>query len=145
MEHVKSKDILLSVNIGTEAAPEWKKLGCSTSKGFSLTTDSVSIATDCNGGFTSNKPGDSSWSFDESAYVPKNADSSYLTEDELFEITANKEIHQWKLESIDPDFTYLRQGNGWISDLGETTDAGDYLQRSVTITGDGEVTNVQLT
>ena len=34
MRGVKSKDILLSVNMGTESHPNWLLIGCSTSDGL---------------------------------------------------------------------------------------------------------------
>lgn len=145
MANVASKDILLSVNVGTESAPEWKKVGCSTADGFSGTTETVAIATKCNGGFVDNQPGDKSWSFDNTSYVDKDNASDFVTHDELFEMWINDEVNQWKLESIDAEYDYLRIGNGFITDLGDTSDQGDYLQFSITITGSGEISNVETT
>lgn len=145
MANVVSKDILLSVNVGTDILPEWKKVGCSTSDGFSGTTETVAIATKCNGGFVDNQPGDKSWSFDNTSYVDKDNATDFVTHDELFEMWKNDEVNQWKLESIDADYDYLRIGNGFITDLGDTSDQGDYLQFSITITGSGEIDNVETT
>lgn len=142
MQGIKSKDILLSVNTGTEQSPNWKIAGCSTSDGYSSSRDAVSISTKCSGDFTENLPGDFSWSFSNTSYVDKNGDVTFLTLDELFEISKEDENRQWKLESIDGSYAFLRQGWGFISDFSNTADAGDYLQYDITITGSGEPVNV---
>lgn len=146
MAYVSSKDIVLEVDMGTEAAPDWKRIACSTSDGFSLSSDAQAIATKCSGDFVENLPGDISWSFSNSIYVPKDPQASFLTEAEVFDLSVNRfnsegNLYTFRLISNDPDFDFLRQGKGFISDLSLSTDAGDYLQQEITITGSGEVIN----
>lgn len=151
MAKIAAENILLYVNLGTESAPDWKIIGCSTSDGISITTDAVAIATKCNGGWVDNQPGDMSWSMTNNSYLEKNPGADYATDDELFELQKNKskdadgELAQWKLESIDEDFEWIRQGRGFISDFSGTADQGDYLQRDLTVTGSGELDNVPTT
>lgn len=142
MAHVDSKDILLSVNVGTEEVPSWKLVACSTSDGLTMSTDSVSIATKCNAGFVSNEPGDLSWEFSNTSYVDKDKEgtSNFISQAELFDMWKDKEVNVWKIESLDQNFEYLRQGKGFISNLGNTADQGDYLQFDLTISGSGELT-----
>jgi len=145
MVGVKSKNILLSVNMGTELAPDWLLIGCSTSDGYSSSRDSVSVNTKCSGDFAENLPGTFSWSFSNTSYVDKEADATFATLDDIFELSKEDDNRQWKLESIDPEYDFLRLGMGFISDFSNTADQGDYLQYDLTITGSGEPTNIQTT
>lgn len=138
---ISSKDIGLYFNVAASGEPaDWKLVACSTSDGFSGSTDNVTVSNKCKGGWTSNLPGDSSWSFNNTSYAQKTPEANQLSQEEVFELWAAKTVGTWKLESINED-EYLRQGEGYISDLGETADSGDYLQFNLTITGNGEVVN----
>lgn len=145
MRGVKSKDILLSVNMGTEVAPDWLLIGCSTSDGYSSSRDSVAISTKCSGDFVENLPGDFTWSFSNTSYIDKDSDGTFATLDEIFDLSKEDDNRQWKLESIDSDYEFLRLGYGFISDFSNTADQGDYLQFDLTVTGSGEPINVQTT
>lgn len=151
MNYLASKDLLMYVNLGTIGTPDWKIVGCTTSKGVSMTQDSVAVTTDCNGGWVSNQPGDKSWNFSNSTYIPKDADANYATDDELFELFKNDSkdadglLAQWKIESLDAQFDYLRIGRGFINDLSESSDSGDYLTRDITVTGSDELDNTVTT
>lgn len=79
MAKIASKDIGLYVNQGTDIAPTWVMIACSTSDGFSGSTDNVEIATKCSGGWKENLPGDSTWSFTNSGYAEKIVASAPLT------------------------------------------------------------------
>lgn len=145
MVGVKSKDILLYVNMGTVEVPDWLLIGCSTSDGYSSSRDSVAISTKCSGDFVENLPGDFTWSFSNTSYIDKEADSTFATLDQIFDISKEDDNRQWKLESIDVDYDFLRIGMGFISDFSNTADQGDYLQFDLTITGSGEPMNVVTT
>ena len=152
MAEILGKDIILSVNLGTDAVPDWKIIGCAESDGFSGTTDSISVSNKCLNGYTKNLPGDKSWSFSNTTVMPKVPDAGYISYDELFDVwdsdqyDADGELRQFKLENVPgADFVYFRQGRGFISDLGEQVDAGDVFRVDITITGDGIVTNVPTT
>lgn len=152
MAEILAKEVLISVNMGTEAVPDWKILGCSESDGFSGSTDTVTVSNKCSGNFVKNLPGDQSWSFSNTMVMPKVAASGFLSYDEAFELWKNDqydtdgELRQFKIENIPAaDFTYYRMGRGFISDLGEQFDSGDVFRTDVTITGSDEPTNVQPT
>lgn len=140
LNEIASKDIGLYFNTGTTEAPVWKLVACSTSDGFSGSTDNVSVSNKCEGAWTKNLPGDRSWSFSNSSYAQKVPLATQLSQEEVFDLWANSTVGQWKLESLIED-EYLRIGQGYISDLGETADSGDYLQFDLTIQGDGPVAN----
>lgn len=145
MRGVKSKDILLSVNMGSVEAPDWLLIGCSTSDGYSSSRDSVAISTKCSGDFVENLPGDFTWSFSNTSYIDKDSDGTFATLDQIFDLSKEDDNRQWKLESIDTDYDFLRLGYGFISDFSNTADQGDYLQFDLTVTGSGEPLNVQTT
>jgi predicted secreted protein len=145
MKGVKSKDILLSVNMGTEGSPNWLLIGCSTSDGYSSSRDSVAISTKCSGDFVENLPGDFTWSFSNTSYIDKDSDGTFATLDQIFDLSKEDVNRQWKLESIDQDYVFLRIGYGFISDFSNTADQGDYLQFDLTVTGSGEPMNLQTT
>ncbi|AGO48502.1 phage tail protein [Cellulophaga phage phi18:2] len=138
MAEIKSKDVFLSYNTGSDEAPVWKIVACSTSDGFTGSTDAVSINNKCQGDWAASLPGDKSWSFSNGSYAQKEAAANQISQDELFDLWASGEVGTWKIESIEPG-EYLRQGLGWVSNLGETADTGDYLQFDLSITGTGEV------
>jgi len=140
MAEIKSKDIGLYYNSGTTEVPVWKLIACSTSDGFSGSTDAVTVSNKCEDGWVKSLPGDKSWSFSNSSYAQKTPTASQYSYEEVFELWVNDTVGQWKLESINAD-EYLRIGEGWISDLGESAESGDYLTFDITITGNGAVSN----
>lgn len=152
MAEIQAKEVMISVNMGTETVPDWKILGCSESDGFSGSTDSVTISNKCSGSFAKNLPGDKSWSFSNTMVIPKIPLDGFISYDEAFdlwkndEFDADGELRQFKIENIaTADFVYYRMGRGYISDLGEQFDSGDVFRTDVTITGSGEIFNIQPT
>lgn len=141
MSEIKSKDIGLYFNTGTFAVPVWKLVACSTTDGFSGSTDAVTVSNKCEGGWVKSLPGDKSWSFSNASYAKKTPDANQISYEELFEMWTNDTVGQWKLESLIAN-EYLRIGEGYISALGETADSGDYLQFDLTVNGNGPVANV---
>lgn len=137
MAKIASLDIGLYVNQGDETTPDWVLIACSTSDGFSLTTDNTEIATKCNNGFKENLPASSSWSFSNSGYAEATADLetgqvSYASAEDLARTRA---VRQFKLANADE--SYYRMGYGYVSSYNETADEGDYLQFDLEIQGTG--------
>ena len=144
MAEISAKDIGLYYNSGTVAIPVWKLIACSTSDGFSGSTDAVTVSNKCTSGWVKSLPGDKSWSFSNSSYAQKVPGVNQYSYDDIFDLWVGDTIGQWKLESITPG-EYLRIGDGWISDLGESAENGDYLTFDLTITGSESVSNVVTT
>lgn len=152
MAEILSKEVMISVNMGTDSVPDWEILGCSESDGFSGSTDTVTISNKCTGNFTKNLPGDQSWSFSNTMVIPKVPESGFISYDEVFDLWKNDhydadgELRQFKIENIPgADFTYYRMGRGFVSDLGEQFDSGDVFRTDVTITGSGDIANIPTT
>lgn len=146
MANVAGKNCLISVNMGDEQAPDWRKVGCSTTDGISRSTDTVDVATKCNGGFAAPQPGDKSWSFNNTSYVNKDHDgTSFILPSELHDMWANDEVKQWKFEAIDGTYNESYIGDGFITDYPATADKGDFLTFDLTITGTGALSNTPTT
>ena len=152
MAEILAKEVMISVNMGTDSVPDWLILGCSESDGFSGSTDTITISNKCSGSFAKNLPGDQSWSFSNTMVIPKVPETGFISYDEVFELWKNDqydadgELRQFKIESVNlPSFDYYRMGRGYISDLGEQFDSGDVFRTDVTITGSGEVFNIPTT
>lgn len=140
MSKISAKDILISVNTGTDEVPVWMKIACSTSDGFSGSTDVVTINSKCTSGWADSEPGNKSWSFSNESYAETEPAADALSYDEVFDLWKADTVATFKIESITPG-EYLRQGLGFISSLGETASNGDYLTFNLEITGKGEVVN----
>lgn len=137
MAKIAGKDILLSVNMGTESAPEWMIVACSTTDGFNGTTETVTVNSKCTDGWTDNEPGNKSWSFSNSSYAETEPESDQLSINEVNEMWSTDDVRQWKLEGVNNDF-YV-EGLGFITDVSNTAADGDYLTFDLTITGKGPV------
>lgn len=139
---ISGKLIWLYYNNGTTAIPDWLAFACSTSDGFSGSTESVTAATKCDGDWVDNLPTDLSWEFSNSGYAVKDADLSatQASHEKAFELWSGKVEGQFKLANADD--SYLRIGQGFISAYSETADTSDYLQFELTITGKGAIANV---
>lgn len=152
MAEILGKEVILSVNLGTATVPDWKIIGCSTTDGFSGTTDSITVSNKCENGYVKNLTGDKSWSFSNSVIMKGTPDVGFISYDELFSLWDTDSVDgdgllsQFKLENIaGATFTYYREGRGFISDLGEQFDSGDVFTVDLTITGSGAVINVATT
>lgn len=150
MAEILGKEVTISVNMGTSDVPDWKTLGCAESDGFSGSTDSITISNKCSGSFTKNIPGDKSWNFSNTMVIPKIPIGDFISYDEIFDLWrdneygADGELRQFKIENIpSADFIYYRMGRGYVSDIGEQFDSGDVFRTDITITGSGEVFNIQ--
>lgn len=139
---ISAKNIGLYVNMGDDITPDWKLAVCSTSDGFSGSVDAVTTSTKCDDGWTSNLPGDGSWSFSHSALANKEPDVNQVSFKEMETLFLERAVKTWKLESTEPADDYYWEGKGFISSLSETADAGDYLAVDIEITGTGKPVNV---
>lgn len=136
-EYLFSKDVGVYVNMGTEGAPDWKLVTCTTSKGLDLAIETIEKNNDCTGDFVSNLPSTVSWSIPIEGDANRNPDAGEISADELFTIASTREMRFWKLES--GDSTYIRYGKAFISAYSEVLTTPEYLTFSATLTGDVEI------
>jgi predicted secreted protein len=142
MAEISSKDIGLYVNEGTDITPDWKLFACSTSDGFSGSTDTVTISNKCESGFVKNLPSDKSWEFSNSCYAEVTADLAAGQVSHATAFTLWKDGSQKTFKLANADDSYLRIGTGTITSYSESADSGDYLQFEITITGTGAIADV---
>jgi hypothetical protein len=134
---IASEVLVLEANMGTTVTPIWKKIVCLSEKSFNGTTSATDIVTDCNEGFTNPQPSKKSWTISFSGYAatdPAVGEGSFETTYQLWD---NRTITEFRIRNAGN--TYYRAGRGWLSDVSEPSSAGDYLQFSGTITGNGPV------
>jgi hypothetical protein len=134
---IASEVLILEANMGTTVTPSWKKIVCLSEKSFNGSTSSTDIVTDCNDGFTNPQPSKKSWNISFSGYAstdPSANEGSYETVYQLWDL---RTVTEFRIRNASN--TYYRAGRGWISDVSEPSSAGDYLQFSGTITGNGAV------
>ena len=142
MAKISGKDVGLYVNQGTTETPDWFMFACSTSDGFSGSTDTVDLASKCDEGFIDRLPTNLSWEFSNSSYAVTDdtlgvAQVSY---DTAFDLWSNRTITEFKIANVDE--TYYRAGKGFISSLSDAAGNDEGLTFDLTISGLGIVTNV---
>jgi hypothetical protein len=134
---ISSEVLLLEANVGNDLYPTWKKLACLTEKSFNGDTNSVSIVTDCNDGYESTLPGKKTWNMSFSGYANGDPDADEGSYETTYNLWDNRTVTDFRVRNSDN--SYYREGKGFISNVSETSSAGDYLQFSGTITGNGVV------
>ena len=136
-EYIASELIVLEANTGTEVAPVWKKLVCLSEKSFNGTTATVDINTDCNGQFTTPLPSKKSWTMAASGVANTDPTVDEGSYEQAYELWQNGTLTGFRERNLTN--TYVREGLGFISDISESSSAGDYLNFSLTITGSGPI------
>lgn len=136
---IASEILILEANLGTDVVPVWTKLACLTEKSFNGDTNSVSIVTDCNDGFENTLPGKKTWNMSFSGYANADPGANEGSYETTYDLWDNRTVTDFRIRNNSN--TYYRKGKAWISNVSETTSAGDYLQFSGTITGNGAVYN----
>ena len=134
---ISSEVLILEANTGTELSPTWTKLVCLTEKSFNGDTNSVSIVTDCNDGYESTLPGKKTWNMSFSGYANSDPGANEGSYEKTYELWDDRTVTDFRIRNSDN--SYYRQGKAFVSNVSETTSAGDYLQFSGTITGNGAV------
>lgn len=122
---------------GVTEIPNWLAFACSTSDGFSGSTETTNTATKCSGNWVENEDGDKSWEFSSSCYAIKDPTAEQASHKIAFQLWKAGDLKTFKIATIDD--TYIRQGQGRITSYSETADRTDSLQFELTVTGHGEV------
>jgi hypothetical protein len=104
---------------------------------MNLTVDNVEINNDCTGNFVRNLPSTASWSFDVSGDANTDPGSDEMSIEAIFDLARNRTVGWWKFESLDE--TYLRIGEGYISDYTEGATTPEYQTFDLTISVSNEL------
>lgn len=138
-----SKDIGVYVDVSATSTPSWKLAVCTSSKSLSISVGATEINNDCTGDFVRNLPSTASWTMSFEGDVNTDPGASEVSASDIFGYTVDRAEKKFKFESLDE--TYVRYGEGFISQFDETATAPEYQTFSVTITGSGPISDVEPT
>lgn len=138
-----SKDIGVYVDVSATSTPSWKLAVCTSSKSLSISVGATEINNDCTGDFVTNLPSTASWTMSFEGDVNTDPGASEVSASDIFGYTVGRDVKKFKFESLDE--TYVRYGEGFISQFDETATAPEYQTFSVTITGSGPISDVEPT
>jgi hypothetical protein len=132
-----SKDIGVYVDTSATSTPAWKLAVCTSSKSLSISVGATEINNDCTGDFVRNLPSTASWSMSFEGDVNTNPGASEVSAEDIFGEGSSRDVKKFKFESLDS--SYIRYGEGFISQFDETATAPEYQTFSVSITGSGPI------
>jgi hypothetical protein len=132
-----SKDIGVYIDISATSTPSWKLAVCTSSKSLSISVGSTEINNDCTGDFVRNLPSTASWTMSFEGDVNTSPGANEISSEGIFDIVIARSTKKFKFESLDA--SYIRYGQGFISQFDETATAPEYQTYSVTITGSGAI------
>jgi len=132
-----SKDIGVYIDSSATSTPNWKLAVCTSSKSLSISVAATEINNDCTGDFVQNLPSTASWTMSFEGDVNTNPGASEISAEGIFDIVISRDTKKFKFQSLDN--SYIRYGQGFISQFDETATAPEYQTFSVTITGSGPI------
>ncbi len=132
-----SKDIGVYIDSSATSTPNWKLAVCTSSKSLSISVGATEINNDCTGDFVQNLPSTASWTMSFEGDVNTNPGASEISAEGIFDIVIARTTKKFKFQSLDN--SYIRYGQGFISQFDETATAPEYQTYSVTITGSGPI------
>jgi hypothetical protein len=133
-----SKSIGVYIDTSATSTPAWKLAVCTSTKSLSVSVASTEINNDCTGDFVRNLPSTISWTMSFEGDVNKTPGGSEISAEGIFDMVILRQTKKFKFESLDGT-SYLRYGQGFISQFDETATAPEYMTYSVTITGSGPI------
>jgi hypothetical protein len=137
-KYLFSKDIGVYVNTAAVGQPVvWKLAVCTSSKSLSISVGATEINNDCTGEFVQNLPSTASWSMSFEGDVNMTPSATEVSAGHLFDLVVSRAITKFKFQSLDD--SYIRYGEGFISQFDETATAPEYQTFSVSITGSGAI------
>ena len=132
-----SKDIGVYIDSSATSTPNWKLAVCTSSKSLSISVGATEINNDCTGDFVQNLPSTASWTMSFEGDVNTAPGGSEISAEGIFDIVIARTTKKFKFQSLDN--SYIRYGQGFISQFDETATAPEYQTYSVTITGSGPI------
>lgn len=118
----------------------WHPVACLTSNPFSEEVDMMQTTTRESNGWETSRPVSQRYSitFEGLQILTANdtGDTSKMSYDRLKVIKRNRQKIEWKIE--DSNSMFLDEGYGYIKDIGEGNEVGEFLTFSGSIVGYGE-------
>ena len=138
-----SKDIGVYIDTSATPTPDWKLAVCTSSKSLSISVGAVEINNDCTDDFVRNLPSTASWTMSFEGDVNTTPGASEVSAGDIFGYVTAREVKKFKFESLDS--SYIRYGEGYISQFDETATAPEYQTFSVTVSGSGSISDSEPT
>ena len=132
-----SKNIGVYIDSSATSTPNWKLAVCTSSKSLSISVGATEINNDCTGDFVQNLPSTASWTMSFEGDVNTAPGASEISAEGIFDIVVARTTKKFKFQSLDN--SYIRYGEGFISQFDETATAPEYQTYSVSITGSGPI------
>ena len=136
-KYLFSKDIGVFIDISATSTPNWKLAVCTSSKSLSISVGATEINNDCTGNFVQNLASTASWTMSFEGDVNTTPGAGEISAEGIFDIVVARTPKKFKFQSLDN--SYIRYGEGFISQFDETATAPEYQTYSVTITGSGPI------
>jgi hypothetical protein len=130
-----SKDIGVYVDVSATSTPDWKLAVCTSSKSLSISVGSTEINNDCTGNFVRNLPSTAAWTMSFEGDVNTNPGAGEISAEDIFTYAISRDVKKFKFESLDS--SYVRYGEGFISQFDESASAPEYQTFSVSISASG--------
>ena len=138
-----SKDIGVYIDTSATSTPDWKLAVCTSSKSLSISVGAVEINNDCTDDFVRNLPSTASWTMSFEGDVNTTPGASEVSAGDIFGYVTARDVKNFKFESLDS--SYIRYGEGYISQFDETATAPEYQTFSVTVSGSGSISDSEPT
>jgi hypothetical protein len=138
-EYLFSKEIGVYVDTSATSTPAWKLAVCTSSKSLSISVGATEINNDCTGDFVENLPSTASWTMSFEGDVNTNPGALEVSASDIFGYVVDRVVKKFKIAT--EDNSYLRYGEGFISQFDETATSPEYQTFSVTITGSGPISD----
>ena len=119
--------------------PDFKPVGCLQSNGFTEDVEMIGTTTEANGGWRTSEPTTQGYNIAFTGLqliTETGVDSDKTSYDELKIIKRARERIEWRM--LYPDGTQIDSGEGYITSIGESAEAGQFLVFDCNIEGYGE-------
>jgi len=117
-----------------EVESSWVPVGCLISNSLSESAEVISTTTRASGGWRSVVPTNQRYSIEAEAYTSR--DSGIISYEDLRALKRDRTLVRWKTDDgLDKEI-----GNGYITEVSEIAEAGEFLTFSLTIEGSGTTT-----
>ena len=127
---VKGEKKILYIKVGAN----WLPIGCLVNTPINENTDFLPTTTRESNGWETQRPTNQNYTIDVEAYTT--TDVTKISYNGLKALKRSRSLVEWKLEDdIDREV-----GFAYISQIGETSEVGQFLQFSLTLTGQGNIT-----
>lgn len=135
MAKIKSNNVGLFLNTGTEGAPVWKLMACLTDHGLDGETTEMNGDSKCG---IDRDAGDTTWSASFEGFFERAPTVNQISGQQLIDLFQAKEKKQWKIVDATDD-SYYRGFTAYISSYSETGTYNEFVTFSGALNVSGNV------